>query len=350
MRMGLPDESRQSPALPEPAVRLGGWATRPYVPLAPSTPSFPNEAEPLTEPVDHDPPTYSSSLRSLSQTGWLLLGTAAVVMAVMTFVVPAWAAAQTSPRVILLGSGDSAGSSLSVLIVAGDARVVIAAGDDPAAFGRAIRRALALSPGRIDLLIVAATETLLAVPADLAGDDRVGDVVRLGAPHPGRQTGDLPSGLPQVPPHARIEIAPGVVALIETVEVLNPDGSDDFDLAWRAEIRHGAATVTVLSDAEHAGEFPPLTSEGVLVVARDPGTSDLGSLLPSTARALVVNAKDTEGSEIREDLPPMLSADLLTIRVHSGTAVTLLLNEDGVELPRDDVVIVHPGAPLEGAP
>lgn len=105
----------------------------------------------------------------------------------------------------------------------------------------------------------------------------------------------------------------------------------------------------MLSDAEHATEFPPLTSAGVLVVARDPGTSDLGSLLPSTAGALVVNAEDTEGSEIRTEVPPLLTADLPTIRVHSGTAVTLLLREDGVELPPEDVVIMHPGAMPEGA-
>ncbi len=356
MTMGPPDDSTRTPGLPEPAIRSGGWATRPYVHPELSSPRSPDDFQPdpdlehVAERIDHDPSAYSRVPRTLPLTGWLLLGAAAVVMAVMTFVVPAWAVAHSTPRVVLLGSGEGADSSLSVLILAGDARVVIAAGDDPAAFGRAIRQALALSPGRIDLLIVAATGVLLAVPADLAGDDRVGEVVRLGAPHPGRQTGDLPTGLPQVPPHARIEIAPGVLALIETVEVPNTDGSDDFDLAWRAEVRHGAATVTVLSDAGHAREFPPLTSKGVLVVARDPGSSDLGSLLPSTAGALVVNAEDTEGSEIRELLPPLLTADLPTIRVHSGTAVTLLLNEDGVELPRDDVISVHPGLPLEGAP
>ncbi len=282
-----------------------------------------------------DPLPFAAPPRTLSMTGWLVLGVAAVVMAVTTFVVPAWTAARSTPRVVLLGCG----SSLSVLIQAGDARVVIAAGDDPAAYGNAIDRALALSESRIDLLIVAATGKELAVPADLASDDHVREVVRLGSPHPGRETGDLRAGLPQVPSHARIEVAPGVVALIETVEIPKPDGGGDFDLAWRAEIRHGGATVTVLSDAEHASAFAPLTSRGVLVVARN---DEFGSLMPSPAGALVVNADDVDGSEIRADLPPLLTADLPTIRVHSGTAVTLLLNESGVELPPDDVVVVRP--------
>ncbi len=341
MAMGPPDESRLAAASPDQPVHPSGWATRPLVPPIAAPPSEPGEPATIID----DSPGSASQPRTLSLTGWLVLGVAAVVMAVTTFVVPAWSAARSTPRVVLLGCG----SSLSVLIQAGDARVVIAAGDDPAAYGTAIGRALAFSPGRIDLLIVAATGRDLGVPADLAGDDRVRDVVRLGAPHPGRETGDLPPGLAQVPPHARIEIAPGVVALIETVDVPDPDGGATFELAWRAEIRHGAATVTVLSDAEQAGEFAPLISQGVLVVARDPGPNDLGTLLPSPAGALVVNADDVDGSEIRADLPPLITTELPTIRVHSGSAVTLLLNESGVALPTDDVVIVQPASPTEGS-
>ena len=334
-----PDESESSLAAtsPEPPVRPDGWATRPYSPTVASLPPDRDDPDEITAAL----PSRFAPTRSLSMTGWLVLGSAAVVMAMMTFAIPAWTAAHATPRVVLLGCG----SSLSVLIQAGDARVVIAAGDDPAAYGTAIDRALALSPGRIDLLIVAATGKDLAVPADLANDDRVREVVRLGDPHPGRETGDLPAGLPQVPPLARIEVAPGVVALIETVEVPKPDDGGDFDLAWRAEVRHGAATVTVLSDAEHAGEFAPLTSRGVLVVASDPGPNDLASLLPSPAGALVVNADHIDGSEIRADLPPLLTTELPTIRVHSGTAVTLLLNDSGVELPPDDIVVVRPDSP-----
>lgn len=317
---------------PESRVSARGWATRPLVPPTPTQPT--DRVGPF--PPDPDLTTaISSSARSLSPTSWLLLGTVAIVLAVTTFAIPAWTAARSSPRVVLLGSG----SALSVLILSGDTRVVIAAGDDPAAFGTAFGGAIALAGGRIDLLIVGATGKELAVPADLAHGSDVRQVVRLGAPHPAAETGDLPDDLPQVPPLARIDVAPGLAATIETVEIPKPDEPGDFDLAWRAEIRYSAATVTVLSAAEDAGQFAPLDSRGVLVAASG---DELGALLPSPAGALVVSAKDVDGGELRANLPPLLLADLPTVRVHSGTAVTLLLTEGGVELPANDVVVVRP--------
>lgn len=335
MAMGPPGDpdrtdTRTQPPV-TPATATAGWASRPVMPPDPA----PRPEDRPIVPTDPSPDPPSSPGRSLPVTGWWLLTAVAVTMALMTFALPAWTASLTTPRVVLLGGG----SSLSVLILAGDARVVIAAGDDPAAFGRAFDQATAITSHRIDLLVVAATGKGLAVPADLAADRSVGEVVRLGAPHPGRETGDLPDGLPQLPPLARIEIAPGVTAMIETVEILDPDDGGDFDLAWRAEIRSGAGTVTVLSDMEHAGAFPPLTSRGVLVAA---GGGDLSDLLPSPAGTLVVNADDVTGSEVRADLPPLLTSELPTIRVHPGTAVTLLLTGDGVQLPDEDVVMVEP--------
>lgn len=331
---GRSDEMAQADAPADPAVPMRGWASRPLVPSA-DAPSNGHTA--AVEPEPRPALLAPSRLQTLSTTGWLLLATVAVVLAVMTFAIPPWTSARSTPRVVLLGSG----SSLSVLIQSGDARVVIAAGNDPAAFGRAFGQATALASGRIDLLIVGATGADLAVPVDLARGNDVRQVVRLGSLHPGRETGDLPPGLPQVPPLARLDVAPGLTASIETIEIPTPklDQPGDFDLAWRAQIRYGAATVLVLSDAEYAGKFAPLDSRGVLVAATD---DDLGALLPAPSGALIVNGEDVDGSEIRSGLPSLLTAELPTIRVHSGTAVPLLLTDAGVELPPDDVVLIRP--------
>ena len=354
MAMGSPDELTPATRRPDPAAAVRGWASRPYEPTPPldtTSADMPSvDAPPAHTPGRDDAPANLAPMPatapwSLSLTGWLLLGTVAVVMATTTFAIPAWTAARASPRVVLLGCG----SALSVLIQSGDARVVIAAGDEPADFGTAFGQATALAGNRIDLLVVGATGKGLGVPADVARDTEVRRVVRLGSPHPGRETGDLPPGLPQLPGLARIDVAPGLTATIETVEIPKPNADlrGDFDLAWRAQVRFGAATVTVLSDAKVAAAFPPLTSHGVLVVASDPGRDDLGALFPTTAGALVVNAETIEGSEIRADVPPLIANDLPTVRVHQGTAVTLRLTEAGVELPRDDVVVVRPSR--EGA-
>lgn len=266
---------------------------------------------------------------------YLLAAVPLVVALVLRLSAPVWAAADGPPRVTLLG----AGSSLSALIEAGDSRILLAAGDDPAAVARALDRAIGLRGDRIDLLIVAGTGADLAVPADLARDRSVRRVVRLGSPHPGRQTGDLPSGLDQAPAETRIDLG-DLTLRIETVEIPNPEQRGDFDLAWRAELRHGAATVVILSDARHADRFAPAPTHGVLVVAAD---DDLAAVAPLAPGALVVNAGDVEGSEIRSILPPLLDRPLPVLSVHDGTALRLTLGDGGVELPSDRVTMVEPG-------
>ena len=243
--------------------------------------------------------------------------------------------ASPAPRVVVLGSG----SSLSVLILAGRARVLIAAGDDPQAFGTAFGSAVSLSGKRIDVMIVAATGKQLAVPIDLAHGDDIRQVVRLGPPHPAPETGDLPLGLAQVPADARVSVAPGVTATIHTV-LVPKDSGRSFALAWRAEIRHGSGTITVLSDSAYADQFPPLTSTGVLVVARG---DDFTNVLPMTAGALVLG-NDATTAEIRAAVPGLIAAPLPLIRVADGAAVTLPLRDDGVALPHDAVTVMRPAA------
>ena len=260
---------------------------------------------------------------------------ATLTLSGMTFGQAALARRDATPRVVLLGSG----SSLSVLVIAGRARVLIAAGNDPQAFGAALSRAVSLSGKRIDVMIVAATGKQLAVPVDLANGDNIRRIVRLGPPSPEPETGDLPLALAQVPADANVTIAPGVTATIRTVLVDKNDGRS-FALAWRAEIRHGAGTVTVLSDSAYADRFPPLSSAGVLVVARG---DDFAHVLPSTAGALVLG-NDATTAEIRATVPGLIAAPLPLIRVADGAAVTLPLRDDGVALPRDAVTVIRPAA------
>lgn len=260
---------------------------------------------------------------------------ATLTLSGMTFGQAALARRDATPRVVLLGSG----SSLSVLVIAGRARVLFAAGNDPQAFGTALASAVSLSGKRIDVMIVAATGKQLAVPIDLAHGESARRIVRLGPPSPEPETGDLPLGLAQVPADANVTIAPGVTATIRTM-LVEKDGGRSFALAWRAEIRHGAGTITVLSDSAYADRFPPLTSAGVLVIARG---DDFADVLPTTAGALVVG-NDATTAEIRTAVPDLIAAPLPLVRVADGAAVTLPLRDDGVALPHDAVTVMHPRA------
>src|SRR5262245_4282989 len=57
----------------------------------------------------------------------------------------------SQPAVTILGSGHQ----LSVLVADGSARLLIASGDDPAAFGNALKSVRPLGGGRIDVLLLA---------------------------------------------------------------------------------------------------------------------------------------------------------------------------------------------------
>ncbi|HEV2527165.1 MAG TPA: hypothetical protein VGT61_01775 [Thermomicrobiales bacterium] len=266
---------------------------------------------------------------------WVALTGFVLSLALTTAWLESRAADLVTPRVTLLGSG----SSLSVLVTAGTARVLLAAGDDPAAASRALGTALAGGSQRIDLLVVGATDAGLAVPAAWVNNGRARETVRIGDAHPGRQTGDLPHSLAQLPSDARLEVAPGVTIEILTVQIPG-EQRGDFDLAWRAIVRSGQSTVTILSDTRHAAEFDASPSTGILVALRG---DDFGPTIPGPAGALVVSAHDVEGSEIRAGLPPLLDRELPVIRVHDGLAVSLRLAPEGAALPSEDVVLVGPG-------
>jgi hypothetical protein len=239
----------------------------------------------------------------------------------------AWAASSQTPRVTLLGSG----SRLSVLVTTPGARLLIAGGDDPAAFGRALGEARRPTLPRLDLLLVAGEGRDLPVAAAAAADAGARRVLSL-APIAASAVTDAPAlarAAVLIGP-TRIRLGDGVTVTLEVA--LGETGSAPADRAldWRATVAHAGSRIVILSDGSAAGRFPPAGPVSVVVVAGDApeGATDDG--MPP---ALVVNADAVTGKELRQEIAPLAAAGVWLVRVFPGDAAGLDLMRAGVGLP-----------------
>jgi hypothetical protein len=87
------------------------------------------------------------------QTAGLALLVAAIGFAATVVIGAADSRSYARPMVTVIG----AGNGLSILVTDGPARLLIASGDDPAAFGNALAKTRPLGRDRIDVLLLAGT-------------------------------------------------------------------------------------------------------------------------------------------------------------------------------------------------
>ena len=248
----------------------------------------------------------------------------------------AWSRDLRAPSVVLLGSGDR----LSALVTDGDARLLIAWGDDATAFANALERARHPTTRRIDVLLVAGRGDDLIAPAALRDDDRVRFRTSLG-PLTGSAeavaiAGD---GLSALPTPRLIRLGGEVSVLVETV-VAEPEGDGaEGDAAWRAVVRRGATTVVIMSDGDAVGAFAPLGPVAALVVA---GGGPLTAWKEVDAPLLVAGGEDAvlSGKELRQGAARLFVDKRWAIRVHRGEAVPLRFVAAGLEAPGEPAQVV----------
>lgn len=252
-----------------------------------------------------------------------------------------WARAAEAPRVTVLG----AGNRLSVLVTAGPARLLIATGDDPVAFGNALGQARPLTSRRLDIVLLAGQGRDLAVAAEARADEHARVVATIG-PIPADPIGadvDRPPR-PVIDAPRRIRLSDDVSVTLDVAVTPNPDADDVPDVAWRAVVRRGATTVVVLSHGDAATEFAsPGPVAALVLVAGQPEEA----LAAIDARALVVNAESIDGRELRQELAPRLADPLWAVRVFSGEAVDLEFVDGGLEIPRTTTQLLG-GTPPAG--
>lgn len=263
--------------------------------------------------------------------GALLLALAVFLVAggVTLAVGIAWARELRSPRVVLLGSG----SRLSALITDGDARLLIATGDDATAFANALERARHPTTRRIDVLLVAGHGEELVAPAVLRDDDRVRFLASLGPLAGSAEAVALAGeGVAALPSPRRIRLGDEVSVLVETVAA-GPEGDDgEVPVAWRATVRRGATTVVILSAGEAAGAFDPVSPVSALVVA---GTDPLAAWATVDAPLLVATGNDRvlSGRDLRQGAARLFDEERSAIRVHPGEALPLRFVAEGLAAP-----------------
>lgn len=249
-----------------------------------------------------------------------------------------WARESGQPRVVLLGSG----GTVSVLVISGDARVLIATGSDPAAFATALEAARQPVQRRIDVLLAAGRGDDLLVPAAIAADVHVRMVATLGQLDAGPDHASL-ADRPALTEGRNVTLGGDVTVLLEARPIPGEDDADPGRWAWRATVSRGDARVVVLSDGPAAALFGPPVAPGLVVVAgRDP----LAAMAPGTGTgspALAFADRALSPRTMRQAAATVPAH--WAIRVFDGEAIFIPLSNNALAFPPEATVPLAPAAP-----
>ncbi len=260
----------------------------------------------------------SSSGRSWSRTIELFAFVFLVALGGTTVVTASWARDYAHARVTLLGSE----RGISMLITAGEARVLIVNGTDPAALGNAISKARHPGLDRLDLMIVS---------GNAAAAEMVPRAIELLNPRSMMTVGGVASlaGTSLVPRKVilrstEVELPEGVSITIEVWP--SADGEND-DVTWSARIERGGASVYWVSDREDLMQDSLPDAVDVTVIGR--GAPAAYTPFPIT-RAIVVSGESISGPDLRAIALDALGSEGETKRVFAGEDLRIELDLEGI--------------------
>jgi hypothetical protein len=231
-----------------------------------------------------------------------------------------------APQIAILGSGNH----LSLLVMDGPARLVIATGDDPIAFENAMTQVRPIFARRLDVLLAAGSGDTLLVPLAASGDAHVRAASAI-APLPPSPEREAFGAIATEPGPRRIKLGPALSVIVETRYAFGADPAESFP-SWRVIVERGETRVVVLSDGEAAALFPPVNPASVLVVSGDDPVS--GWPL-SPAPVLVTNAGAISGPDLRSAFEQTRQPPNWGFRVFPGEALRLHFVADGIEIPSE---------------
>lgn len=236
-------------------------------------------------------------------------------------------------RLLVLG----AGSSLSVLLIAGEARVLFATGDDPTAFGNALAAVQPVAARRLDVLLAAGTGRDRNVPAALAADPHVRSLATIG-PIGDEPTAPALAAAPDIGPARRLVLPDNLRVLVETAPA---DPGEDAG-GWRAIVERGNTRALLVSDGEALGALPSVGPvQAAVVLGADPEAA----LTWLDAGALVVSAAATSPAALREAIAVADRPPAQVRQVVPGEAVALSFVDGGLAIPRDGLIPL-PASPV----
>ena len=256
-----------------------------------------------------------------------LLGTAAAVVVATATVDAAWRADLQRPRVVVLGSGRR---QLAALITAGEARLLLAIGDDPVVFGNALAQVRPITAPRIDLLLVAGSGKTLAVPAAIIEEIDPSLTLSLG-PLLGADAALFKRSreMPVISGTRRIRLGDDL-----TVEVAVAAGEATEDGAmpseWRLIVRHGRSTMVLLSRVTATDAFPPVEAVSCLIL---PELKSAAAWGPNPPPLVVIAGPAEAGRELRAAAAASAVAAQWGALVHPGEALPLTFNDGAISLP-----------------
>ena len=271
--------------------------------------------------MTHDAPSHS----------WREIWTTAGLVFLIAFVgsgaaFAVWLNDLRAPQIAILGSGNR----LSMLVVDGPSRLLIASGDDPIGFENALTQVRPIFARRVDVLLVAGSGETLLVPLAAHGDRHVRMTSTL-APLPPSPERDAFGPITEHSGPRHIRLGPSLTVTVETQYPFGADPATAFP-AWRAIVEHGDTRVVVLSDGEAAALFPPANPASVLVVSgEDPA---VGWAL-SSAPALIANSGAISGPELRSAFIDARRPPEWGFRIFPGEALRLRFIPGGVEIPSE---------------
>ena len=223
-----------------------------------------------------------------------------------------------------------AGSRLSVLVTAGEARLLIAGGDDASAFANALAGARPLFSNRVDLLVLVGDRGDLPAISRAVNDIPYRRVFVVDGPLR-NHLADLGLG------PDRLVRRPLTIRLPRSVVVTLEPGAAGADAApaWTATIEHAGTRVAVVGGN---GRVPDRAAAVVFGGRHDPD-----NLAGVRAPVLVVPA--AAGKELGTDPATSANPPDWIIRVAAGDAVPLRFVDGGLRLPDNARPFVPPASP-----
>lgn len=239
-------------------------------------------------------------------------------------------------RVVVIGSGNA----VSVLVTGGEARLLLAAGDDPTAFSNGWRRWTGPLPvSRVDVLLVARIGDDQAVALDALEELSPRWIAAVAPLDPGTSGGQ--TAPPLVGP-VRFRLGAHLTVTAEAATA-NAGGAEPTQRVWRLLIERNQTVVAVVPDGASAAHFAWDRTVSALIVLRSAVPEATAAIAP---RALVVPAA-VRGGTLRTEVAPLLTQGIWTLRIAPGEIAALDFPAGGLKLPSDaDRLEPLPATPL----
>jgi len=232
-----------------------------------------------------------------------------------------WRREIAEPQVALLG----AGSQLSALVASGNARLLVATGDDPTALANALAAVRRPTMRRIDILLVAGSGASLAAPALIAGDPSFRELAAI-APFPRSEEIPALRDLPVIATPREIDLPGNVTVTVDAAPA--DDGGERW--AWRVVVGHGGASAALVSAAGDAGRFPWPSAPGLLAVASGDPLAAWEAVRPP---AIAFPDAAVTPKALRAAAATAAAGPAWTLRVFPGEAARIPFADGRLELP-----------------